>query len=138
MKSLGTKLTVGKTNPVEVAKLTSINGVELTRETSDVTALDSEDGYREYEGSWKDGGEVSIEGYLVLEEGKGQKEIYDLFESNEVQDFSIVYPTTIDAHWDFKGLVTGFSTSADLEDPLGFSATIKTSGKPVLVIGAQG
>lgn len=133
-KALGTKLTVGKTTPVTVAKLTSIGGIELTKDTIDVTTLDSEDGYREFIAGLKDGGEVSLEGLLNLETGKGQKEIYDLFENDEVQDFAIVFPPKLNASWEFKGIVTGFSTSEDLEDPLSFGATIKVSGKPLLKV----
>ena len=78
---------------------------------------------------------MSLEGYLELGEGKGQKDLYDLFESGETEDFTILFPNDMGS-WEFKGVVTGFSTSADLEDPLSFSATIKVSGKPTLVVGA--
>jgi len=73
---------------------------------------------------------------LELESGKGQKELYDLFESGDVEDFTILFPENIGS-WKFKGVVTGFSTSADLEDPLSFSCTIKVSGKPTLEIGTN-
>lgn len=133
-RALGTKLQVGKDNPVTVAKLTSIGGLDLSADTIDVTTLESTDGYREFIGGFKDAGEVSLEGYLELEAGKGQKELFDLFESGEVTDFKIVFPNNMGS-WDFKGIVTGFGTGADLEDPLSFSATIKVSGKPTLTVG---
>ena len=133
-RALGTKLLIGDTTPVEVAGLTSIGGLELSADTIDVTTLAS-DGYREFIGSLKDGGEVSLEGYFEPEEGKGQKELYDLFESGETETFKIQFPNNI-ASWEFEGVVTGFSTSADLEDPLAFSCTIKVSGKPTLTVGA--
>jgi len=133
-RALGTKLLIGDTTPVEVAGLTSIGGLELSADTIDVTTLAS-DGYREFIGSLKDGGEVSLEGYFEPEEGKGQKELYDLFESGETETFKIQFPNNI-ASWEFEGVVTGFSTSADLEDPLAFSCTIKVSRKPTLTVGA--
>jgi len=133
-RALGTKLLIGETTPVEVAGLTSIGGLELSADTIDVTTLAS-DGYREFIGSLKDGGEVSLEGYFEPEEGKGQKELYDLFESGEAERFKIQFPNNI-ASWEFDGVVTGFSTSADLEDPLAFSCTIKVSRKPTLTVGA--
>src|SRR5690606_13075173 len=133
-RALGTKLQIGKDSPVTVAGLTSIGGLELSADTIDVTTLDSDGGYREFIAGFKDAGEVSLEGYLELEEGKGQKDLYDLFESGGTEDFTISFPNG--AKWEFKGVVTGFSTSADLEDPLSFSATIKVSGKPTLVVGA--
>lgn len=134
-RALGTKLLIGETTPVEVAGLTSIGGLELSADTIDVTTLDSDGAYREFIGGFKDGGEVSLEGYFEPEEGKGQKELYDLFESGETTKFKIQFPNNI-ASWEFDGVVTGFSTGADLEDPLAFSCTIKVSGKPTLTVGA--
>jgi len=133
-RALGTKLQIGKDSPVTVAGLTSIGGLELSADTIDVTTLDSDGAYREFIAGFKDAGEVSLEGYLELEEGKGQKDLYDLFESGGTEDFTISFPNG--AKWEFKGVVTGFGTSADLEDPLSFSCTIKVSGKPTLVVGA--
>lgn len=135
-RALGTKLQIGSDTPVTVAGLTSIGGLELSADTIDVTTLDSEGGYREFIGGFKDGGEVSIEGYFDPTTGKGQKELYDLFESGETEAFTIVFPTGVGASWEFNGVVTGISTSADLEDPLAFSATIKVSGKPTLTVTA--
>jgi len=134
-RALGTKLQIGKDAPVTVAGLTSIGGLELSADTIDVTTLDSDGAYREFIAGFKDAGEVSLEGYLELDTGKGQKELYDLFESGETEDFTILFPNNMGS-WQFQGVVTGFSTSADLEDPLSFSCTIKVSGKPMLIIGA--
>lgn len=137
MKSLGTKLLIGDTSPVQVAELTAIGGLEVSADTMDVSNLDG-DGWREFEQGWKDAGEVSIEGRLNLETGKGQKELFDLLNSGEKEKFQIQFPPKLNASWEFDGIVTAFSTSADLEDPLSFSASIKVSGKPVLTIGTQG
>ena len=133
-KSLGTKLQIAETTPITVGSLTSINGLEVSADTIDVTTLDSTDGYREFIQGFKDGGEVSVEGYLDVATGNGQKEMLDLFDSGEVKPFEIVFPATLNAKWAFNGIVTGFSTGASLEDPLSFSATIKVTGKPTLTI----
>lgn len=133
-RALGTKLQIGTDNPVTVAGLTSIGGLDLSADTIDVTTLESEDGYRKFIAGFKDSGEVSLEGYLELETGKGQKELYDLFESGAEEQFTILFPNNMGS-WQFRGVVTGFSTGADLEDPLSFSATIKVSGKPTLTVG---
>ncbi len=133
-RALGTKLQIGTDNPVTVAGLTSIGGLDLSADTIDVTTLDSDGAYREFIAGFKDAGEVSLEGYLELETGKGQKELYDLFEIGAEEQFTILFPNNMGS-WQFKGVVTGFSTSADLEDPLSFSATIKVSGKPTLTVG---
>ncbi len=45
--AFGTKLKIAT---AEVAKLTSVGGLELSADTIDVTALDSTDGFREFVG----------------------------------------------------------------------------------------
>ena len=124
-RALGTTLTVDATT---VAGLTSIGGLELSADTIDVTTLDSDGGYREFVAGFKDAGEVSLEGYLNSVTGKGQKELYDLFESGDEGAFEIDFSEG--SSWSFSGVVTGFGTNADLEDPLAFTATVKVSGKP--------
>lgn len=133
-RALGTKLQIGATTPIDVARLSSIGGLELSADTIDVTTLESDGGYREFIAGFKDAGEVALEGYFVPTTGKGQKELYDLFESGAEEAFVIQFPNNM-AKWEFKGIVVGFSTSADMEDPLAFSASIKVSGAPTLTVG---
>ena len=133
-RALKTKL---KVNDTAVAGLTSIGGLELSADTIDVTTLDSDGGYREFIQGFKDGGEVSIEGFFdPAKYGEGQTTLYDLFESGDVTPFKIEFPPEMKASWKFDGVVTGYGTSASLEDPLAFNGSIKVSGKPELVIEA--
>ncbi|HEY4544641.1 MAG TPA: phage tail tube protein [Tissierellaceae bacterium] len=132
-RSLGTTLEVEK---AVVGGLTSINGLELSADTIDVTTLNSEGGYREFIAGFKDSGEVAVSGYLLLD--GGQSKIYDAFESGETVSCAIKFPKKINANWEFKAIVVGFSTGADLEDPLSFEATLKVSGKPTLNKGLEG
>ncbi|MDD4431689.1 MAG: phage tail tube protein, partial [Bacteroidales bacterium] len=122
-RALGTTLTVGST---AVGGLTSISGVEISADTIDVTTLDSTDGYREFIGGFIDGGEVSADGYLS-DVGTEEATLAELVGADE-QSCDITFSNG--AKWAFDGVVTGFSTSADLEDAIGFSITIKVSGKP--------
>lgn len=134
-RGLGTVLKMGKdTAAKKVAGLTEIGGLELSADTIDTTTLDSDGGYREFIGGFKDAGEVSLTGFFDPTTGNGQKELYDAFESGEVQDFIIEFPAELKTSWNFKGVVTGFNTSTTLEDPVSFEGTIKVSGKPELVV----
>lgn len=133
-RGLGTALKIGTGSEVAVAGLTEIGGLELSADTIDVTSLDSQGGYREFIAGFKDAGEVSLSGFFNGETGKGQKELYDLFESGEASDFTIEFPPATKAKWVFKGVVTSFSTSTSVEDPISFEAAIKVSGKPTLTI----
>lgn len=139
-RSVGTKLLIGAapssgtdTRPV-VGGVKSIGGIEISQETTDVTAMDSTSGYREYLGGFKDGGEVSISGFLDGADD-GQEELYDLLASGDVEDFEIKFPTAIGKSWTFKGVVTKFATSEDVDNAITFDATIKVSGAPALSAG---
>lgn len=130
-RALGTTLAIGSTI---VGGLTSISGVELSAETIDVTTLDSTGGYREFIGGFKDGGEVSADGYLS-DLGTAEATLVTKVGGDE-EDCVITFSNG--ATWAFNGVVTGFSTSADLEDAIGFSITIKVSGKPTFTAGTAG
>lgn len=136
-RALGTKLKKGTgVSAVTVGGLTSIDGLDLTAETLDTTTLDSDGGYRTFTGGFKDGGEVSVSGYFMPEEGEGQDELYAAFEAGGAEQYSIEFPPELAAKWEFSAVVVGFKTGADLEDLLSFEATLKVSGKPTLTIGA--
>lgn len=128
-KALGTKILI---NANVIAGLTSINGVALTKDTKDVTTLEDTDGYRRFKGGLKDGGEVSISGFFEAGDEDGQQAFYTAFDSDDPIPFSIVMPQG--AAWTFSGIVTGFSTGAELEDEISFEGTIKVSGKPDLAV----
>ena len=127
-RSVGTKFTID-TKPV--GGLSSIGGVEVSSDTTEVTALDNTSGYKEYVGGFKDGGEVPLEGFLDGEDA-GQDAMYVALEDQEEHDFSIVFPSAIGKTWTFKGVVTKFATSAAVNDAVKYSAAIKVSGKPTL------
>lgn len=127
-KSVGTKFNIGTQ---AVGGLSSIGGVEISSETTDVTALDNTTGYKEYLGGFKDGGEVPLEGFLDGED-KGQDAMYAAMESQDETGFSIVFPAKIGKTWTFKGIVTKFATNAAVGDAVKFSASVKVSGKTTL------
>ncbi|MNO29178.1 Phage major tail protein 2 [compost metagenome] len=133
-RSLGTKLKIGPTaSSVAIGQLTSISSPSMSQETIDVTTLDSAGEYREFIGSFKDGGEVSASGFFDPKDA-GQADVYEALENSTVEDFIIEFPAAMGAKWVFKGVVTAYTTSAELEDAISFEITIKVSGKPVLEI----
>lgn len=132
-RSVGTKFTVD-TKPV--GGLSSIGGVEVSSDTTEVTALDNTSGYKEYVGGFKDGGEVPLEGFLDGADA-GQEAMYAALEDQEEHDFAIVFPEKIGKTWSFKGVVTKFATSAAVGDAIKYSAAVKVSGKPTLAKTAQ-
>jgi predicted secreted protein len=128
--AMGTKLKKGVT---AVAQLTSIGGLDLSADTIETTTLDSTDGFRTYQQGLKDGGEVSISGFFDPTSHEG---LLDDFESGVAATYTIEFPTALGAKWEFSGIVTAYSTSAEMEDNISFEATLKVSGKPTLTVTA--
>ena len=133
-RSVGTKLKIaaktGNTK-VEVGGLKSVSGIDASADEVEVTDMGNTDGYREYLPGFKDGGEVSLSGYMDGED-EGQARLYELMESGDVVDCKIQFPAKIGKTWSFKAGVTKFTTSADVDDAITFEATLKVSGKPTL------
>ena len=126
--SVGTKLVI---DSVVVGGLKSINGIEVTADSIDVTDLANTSGYREKVPGFKDAGEVSASGFMDGED-EGQAKCETLLNSGEVVDCQIVFPTKIGKTWSFKAGVTKFATSVELEDAVGFEIALAVSGKPTL------
>ena len=127
-RALGTTL---KVNNKAVGGLTSINGIEISAETVDLTALDNQSGYREKEPGFKDGGEVTVSGFMDGAD-EGQAEMYTLLNSGATTTCAIVFPAKIGKTWTFTAGVSRFVTGAELEGGVTFEATLLVSGQPVL------
>ena len=90
-RSVGTVFNI---DDQKVGGLSSISGVEISSETTDVTALDNTTGYKEFLGGFKDGGEISLEGFLDGDDA-GQDAMYAAMDDQEEHNFSIVFPKAI-------------------------------------------
>lgn len=132
-RAAGTKIRIGANF---IAELETIDGLDLSAETIDVTTLDSNGAYREFIGGFKDGGEVALTGFFNPSD-VGQDAVYDAFEAGTTDAYAIIFPSALGAQWDFNGVVTGFKTSVEKEGVISFEATVKVSGKPTLSISAS-
>lgn len=126
--AVGTTFKAGTTT---VGGLTSINGIEITAETIDVTALDNTSGYREKLPGFKEVGDVTVSGFLDGADA-GQTQMYALLNSQAQTNFEIEFPAAIGKTWSFAGYVVGFTTSADVGDAITFEATIAVTGQATL------
>ncbi len=128
--SFGTILT---RNGSPIAELNNIGDIELSQEFIDVTTHDSLGGYREFiAAKIREAGEVAVEGNFLASDTDGQIGLKTDLEAGTVQNFVITFPegTT----WTFAAVVSKFSISSPLEKQMGFAATLKIAGKPVLGI----
>jgi predicted secreted protein len=115
-----------------IGKVTGVNGPEIERETYDVTAHDSVDGWREFIGGLKDAGEVSIN--LNYDPRVHDVLVAD-FEDTAPRNYQMVFPNDI-GQWDLKLILTGFSQEAPVDDKMSAELKFKVSGKPAIVEGA--
>jgi predicted secreted protein len=116
----------------DVANVVSITGPGISRATIDVTAHDSPNGYMEFLGGLRDGGEVSMEINWEPDNDTHQQLITDLDSSTPI-DYRVEFPGG--ATWTFDGILTGFEPSAPHDDKLSASVTFKVTGKPVFDSG---
>lgn len=119
-----------------ISEVVSITPPQLSRETVDVTHLNSADEYREFIAGIKDGGEISITmAYLGTANGTEQEKLYGDFESGDVINYQISYPDS--ATWEAACIVTGIAP-AELsnEERITDAVTLKVTGKPTFTRGA--
>lgn len=115
-----------------IANVTSVKGPEIEREAYDVTAHDSPDGWREFIGGLKDGGEVSIE---VNYDPRIHDALVSDFDDAQPRNYKMVFPGTLGS-WSLKLLLTGFSQESPVDDKLSAELTYKVSGKPTITAGS--
>ena len=131
-RSVGTVFKVGSgASAKTVGGLTSIEGIKISGDEVDVTALDNNTGYREFLQGFKDGGEVPLSGFLDGADA-GQDELYSLLESGTVTPMAIIFPAAIGKTWSFNAFVKEFSTGVDIDGAITFDVTVRVSGKPTL------
>lgn len=135
LDAFGTQLERGDGAATEVftpiANVTNITPPGIERETYDVTAHDSPDGWREFIGGLKDGGEVEIE--LNYDPREHDVLVSD-FEDSAPRNYRIVFPGTL-GQWAFKAIMSGFESEAPHDDKLAATVTFKVSGKPTITAG---
>lgn len=117
----------------DIAEVNSITGPGMTRETIDVTSLDSVGGYREFIGSFRDGGTVSLNMNF-------SKETYEImkndFESDDLQSYEIILPDDDITTFEFDGFVTECPLSIPTDDKISSDVVIKISGQVTMNEGS--
>lgn len=116
-----------------IASVTNLSGPEIERETYDVTAHDSVDGWREFIGGLKDGGEVSVE---INYDPREHDTLVADFEDTDPRDYKMVFPAQAGGgSWGFKAVLKGFKQEAPVDDKFSGELTFKVSGKPTITPG---
>jgi len=117
---------------VSLGEINDIRGPGLTRDVTDVTSLNSTDGYKEFIAGFRDSGTVVFGMNFVRED-------YDVmkadFESNTLQNYEVVLPDADKTSFEFVGLVTELPLTIGA-DKVTTEVTIKISGKVTVNSGS--
>lgn len=120
-------------NWVDIAEINSITGPGKTRDTIDVTSLDSTAGYREFIGGFRDGGTVSLPMNFT-------RDTYDLmntdFESDDLQNYEIFLPDDESTSFEFEALVTELGLAIPADDKVTADVSLKISGQVTINSGS--
>lgn len=125
----------GLTNPnwVDIAEINSITGPSMSRDTIDVTSLDSTGGYREFISGFRNAGTVTLAMNFT-------RSTYALmktdFESNVNKNYEILLPDIERTSLEFVGLVTELPLSIPADDKITADVTIQISGQVVINSGS--
>jgi len=125
----------GNANPnwVDIAEITSIDGPTKSRDTIEVTNLDSTGGYREFIGGFRDGGTVTLPMNFTRET---YEIMNDDFEDDDLQNYEILLPDTEATSFEFTALVTELGLAVPADDKISADVTLKVSGQVVINSGS--
>jgi predicted secreted protein len=110
-----------------LAEVNSITKSGMSREQIDVTSLDSTDGYREFIGGFRDGGEYVLnmnftrDNYILL---LGE------FEDDDSRNIQVSFPDTGNTIEEVAGIVTDLGYAIVTDDKITLDVTIKVTGAP--------
>ena len=119
---------------VNIAEINSITGPGMSRDTVDVTSLDSTAGYREFKGGFRNPGTVVLSMNFI-------RSNYELFkgdfESDTIGNYRIVLPDDEETIVEFEGLVTELPLTITADDKITADVTIQISGQVETDSGAS-
>ena len=117
----------------DIAEINSITGPGMTRDTIDVTSLDSTGGYREFITGFRNPGTVTLAMNFT-------RATYDVmfadFEGDTAVNYEILLDDDDHTSFEFEGLVTELPLTIPPDDKVTVDVTIQISGAVVKNSGA--
>jgi len=109
-----------------LGEILSVSPPSQARDNIETTHMASDDGYREYIGGLRDGGESTV---AMNYTEAGANLLQTLFHA-DVEKFKITLPGS--STWVFSAIVTAVATDdVVVDDKIAMSMTLKVTGKPV-------
>lgn len=113
----------------KVGQVTSLSGPNMSRSTIDATHLESPDGYNEFIGGLRDGGDVTFTMHY-------NKADYDAlktaFENDSPKSYTLKLDDSQGTQISFKGLVTELPLNIPVNDRMTSDVTVKVANKPTV------
>lgn len=110
-----------------VARMIELGDISPTRDTTDNTAHDSPNGYKQFLASLKDSGEISITLDFLPADTEHQKLLAD-FDVDTPHSYRIIWPDGDSTTATFDALVIGYGVQTPLEDKVRRTFNLKISG----------
>jgi predicted secreted protein len=124
----------GGTTWADIAEVNSISGPTMSRDTIDVTTLDSTGGYREFIAGFRDPGTVQLTMNFTATTYAIMKGDFDV---ETEQNYEILFPAAGDNYsFEFAGMVTELPVEITADDKVTSTVTIKISGAVTANSGA--
>jgi len=118
---------------VNLAEINSITGPGMSRDTIDVTSLDSTGGYREFITGFRNAGTIALAMNFT-------RASYDLmkadFESNDAVNYEIMLSDAENTSFEFEGLVTELPLTIPADDKMTADVTIQITGEVTINSGS--
>jgi hypothetical protein len=113
-----------------IVEVKGVRGPSLSGGVVDVTSFDSA-GVREFIATLRDGGTISfMANYIPNGAGTGHQLLLDDTKLGRAVNFVLTFPNLLTTEMSFSGIVTGAEISAELEQAVSVSVTIKVTGWP--------
>ena len=118
----------------DLAEINSITGPGMTRDTIDVTSLDSTGGYREFITGFRNAGTISLA--MNFTRASYELMLTD-FDSDTASYYEILLPDDDNTSIEFEGLVTELPLTIPPDDKVTADVTIQITGQVVMNSGAD-
>ncbi len=119
-------------NAVDIAEIQTIGGPSQSMSEIEVTHHASTNGFRDFVAGLRDGGEITLEGNFIKTDTTGQVAMHTDFQAGTARTWILKLPgwAASAPQWTGSGYVKAFSVNLPFDGKLGFSATIRLTGKP--------
>lgn len=110
-----------------IAEVKSISGPDITRDTVDVTHMESSGNFREYISTLQDGGTMNFD-INYIGDNTTQNNLKADMDAGTARNFQLLMPNTGATLFTFTALVVGFSFNFDIESLISASISLKITG----------